>query len=153
MTSSVIAAEASIEVPLAPDAAFDLYTRGIDRWWRLGTRYWNDGRRAVGLRFEPFVGGRFIEVHDAASGDGFEIGRVTVWEPGRRLVYTWREQDWDAGASTEVEVTFQPIATGTRVELRHTGWESVEDCLDTSRGYSMGAAELLGWYREASTAG
>jgi uncharacterized protein YndB with AHSA1/START domain len=96
MTSSVIAAEASIEVPLSPDAAFDLYTRGIDRWWRLGTPYWNDGKRAVGLRFEPFVGGRFIEVHDAASGDGFEIGRVLAWEPGKRLVYTWREQGWGA---------------------------------------------------------
>jgi uncharacterized protein YndB with AHSA1/START domain len=153
MTSSVITAEASIEVPLSPEAAFDLYTRGIDRWWRLGTIYWNDGARAVGLRFEPFVGGRFIEVYDAASGDGFEIGRVLAWEPGSRLVFTWREQGWDADASTGVEVTFLPTATGTRVELRHTGWESVADGLDTSRGYSMGAAELLGWYREASTKG
>jgi hypothetical protein len=32
------------------------------------------------------------------------------------------------------------------------GWETVADGLDTSRGYAMGAAELLGWYREASTA-
>ena len=76
MTTSVIAAEASIEVPLAPEAAFDLYTSGIDRWWRLGTIYWNDAGRATGLCFEPFVGGRFIEVRDGTSGDGFEIGRV-----------------------------------------------------------------------------
>ena len=95
MTSSVIAAEASIEVPLTPEAAFDLYTGGINRWWRLGTMYWNDATRAAGLRFEPFVGGRFIEIQDAASGDGFEIGRVLAWEPGRRLVYTWREEGWD----------------------------------------------------------
>jgi uncharacterized protein YndB with AHSA1/START domain len=151
MRSSAIAAEASIEVPLSPGAAFDLYTGGINRWWRLGTRYWNDTDRAVGLRFEPFVGGRFIEVHDKASGDGFEIGRVLAWEPGNRLVYTWREQGWDAGATTEVEVTFHPTASGTRVELRHTGWESVAHGLDTSRGYAIGAAELLGWFQEASS--
>jgi uncharacterized protein YndB with AHSA1/START domain len=153
MTSSTIAAEASIEVPLTPEAAFDLYTGGINRWWRLGTMYWNDARRALGLRFEPFVGGRFIEIHDAASGDGFEIGRVLAWEPGRRLVYTWREAGWDADAATEVEVTFQAVAAGTRVAIRHTGWESVTDGLGTSRGYAMGAAELLGWYREASAGG
>ena len=147
---AIAAAEATIDVPLDPMAAFDLYTRGIDRWWRLGTYYWNDGARAKGLRFEPHAGGRFIEVYDAATGEGFEIGRVQRWEPGEFLSYTWREANWPAEAQTLVEVTFSSISSGTRVALRHSGWETVPDGLDSSRSYSMGARELLGWYGEAA---
>lgn len=149
---TAIAAEASVEVPLAPGAAFDLYTRGIDRWWHLGTMYWNDGKQAKGLRFEPYEGGHFIEVYDATSGEGFEIGRVLTWEPGQRLVYTWREAGWGEGQSTTVEVRFEPTPAGTRISLRQTGWEDVTDGLAMSRGYSMGAQELLGWFAEAAAA-
>jgi uncharacterized protein YndB with AHSA1/START domain len=150
MDQTAIAAEASVEVPLPPQAAFELYTRGIDRWWRPGTMYWNDGKRAKGLRFEPFVGGRFIEVYDQATGEGFEIGQVLAWEPGRRLSYTWREAGWGDGESTTVEVTFEPTTSGTHVSLRQTGWENVTDGLAMSRGYSQGAVELLGWFGEVA---
>jgi uncharacterized protein YndB with AHSA1/START domain len=57
----------------------------------------------VGLRFEPFVGGRFLEVYDEATGEGFEIGRVTDWQPGRRLAYTWREHGWAPEEQCEVD--------------------------------------------------
>ena len=65
----------SVEVPVDPAAAFRLYTAEINRWWRRDSWYWNDRDRARGLRIEPFVGGRFVEVYDEASGEGFEIGR------------------------------------------------------------------------------
>ena len=54
----------SVEVPVDPAAAFRLYTAEINRWWRLDSWYWNDRQRARGLRIEPFVGGRFVEVYD-----------------------------------------------------------------------------------------
>ncbi len=75
----------SVEVSTSPEKAFEVYTAGINGWWKRGTYYWNDKERALGLRFEPFVGGRFIEVYDETTGEGFEIGRVTDWRPGRRL--------------------------------------------------------------------
>lgn len=70
------------------------------------------------------VGGRFIEVYDAATGEGLEIGRILVWEPGRRLVYTWREAGWVPEERREVEVLFEAVAPGqTRVTVTHSGWE------------------------------
>ena len=98
----------SVEVPVDPAAAFELYTGGSNRWWRRGSWYWNDRERARGLRIEPFVGGRFVEVYDEATGEGFEIGGVTVWEPGRRVAYTWRQADWPPGVHLQAEPAGRP---------------------------------------------
>jgi uncharacterized protein YndB with AHSA1/START domain len=143
----------SVEVPVDPAAAFRLYTAEINRWWKRDSWYWNDRERARGLRIEPFVGGRFVEVYDEASGEGFEIGRVRVWEPGRRVTYSWRQADWPVGEEMEIEVTFAPAATGTLVTINVRGWERLTGGEEIGRGYGEGAKELLGWYGEAAEAG
>ena len=133
----------SVEVPVDPAAAFRLYTAEINRWWKRDSWYWNDRERARGLRIEPFVGGRFVEVYDEATGEGFEIGRVTVWEPGRRVAYTWRQADWPPGEEMEIEVTFAPAAGGTLVTINVRGWERLTGGAEIGRGYGEGA-EVLG---------
>jgi uncharacterized protein YndB with AHSA1/START domain len=143
----------SIEVRVDPTTAFDLYTDKINRWWKRDSWYWNDRDRARGLRIEPWVGGRFVEVYDQATGEGFEIGRVRVWEPGRRVVYSWRQADWQPGEEMEIEVTFEPAATGTLVTINVRGWERVTGGAEVGRGYGEGAKELLSWYAEAAAAG
>jgi uncharacterized protein YndB with AHSA1/START domain len=143
----------SVEVPLDPAAAFELYTGQINRWWRRDSPYWNDRERARGLRIEPFVGGRLVEVYDQATGEGFEIGRVKVWEPGRRVTYSWRQADWPAGEELEIEVGFAPAPAGTRVTISVRGWERLTGGPEIGRGYGKGAGELLGWYAEAAGAG
>ena len=154
MSIEAMAVRQSVEVPTDPGNAFKLWTAGINEWWKRGTHYWNDRTRAIGLRFEPGVGGRFIEVYDAASGEGLEIGRIRVWEPGRRLVYSWREAGWTAEESTEVEVLFEAVGPAqTRVTVTHSGWETVRDPERNRRlreGYAYGLNELLGWYRGAA---
>jgi uncharacterized protein YndB with AHSA1/START domain len=145
-----IVIQESIDVAIDPQRAFDLWTDGINRWWRRGTYYWNDSERARGLRFEPWVGGRLIEIYDEATGEGFEIGRVTIWEPGRRLGYTWRQADWPSGEQAEAELSFDPIDDGTRVTLLFRGWERITRGDEIARGYSMGAKELFGWYAETA---
>jgi uncharacterized protein YndB with AHSA1/START domain len=142
----------SVEVPADPAAAFRLYTDQINRWWRRDSPYWNDRERARGLRIEPFVGGRFVEVYDEASGEGYEIGRVTAWEPGRRFAYSWRQADWPPGEELEIEVTFEPRPAGTLVTISVHGWERLTDGEEIGRGYGQGAKELLGWYAEAAAA-
>src|SRR5918996_3370440 len=93
----------SVEVPVDPAAAFRLYTAEINRWWKRDSWYWNDRERARGLRIEPFVGGRFVEVYDEASGEGFEIGRVRVWEPGRGAALPLRPGDLPGRGEKENE--------------------------------------------------
>lgn len=151
MSQAVIQVSHAVEVPLDAQKAFELFTTGINRWWKRGTYYWNDRDRARGLRFEPRVAGRCIEVYDEATGEGFEIGRILVWEPGRRLEYSWRETDWGPDEKTHVAVRFEPTPTGTRVTIVHSGWETVKNGEEQSRGYRMGHEELLGWYTEAAT--
>jgi uncharacterized protein YndB with AHSA1/START domain len=141
----------SAEVRADPAAAFELYTAGINRWWKRDSWYWNDRERARGLRIEPFVGGRFVEVYDEVSGEGFEIGRVRVWEPGRRVVYSWRQADWPAGEELEIEVGFEPAGAGTLVTIEVRGWERLAGGAEIGRGYGEGAKELLGWYAAAAT--
>lgn len=109
---------ASVEVAVSPDLAFDVFTREIDSWYRVDSDTLPDITRTAAIRFEPRVGGRLIDLHDLASGEGREIGRVTAWEPGRRLVFIDNE-------GTEVEVTFEPVDAGTHVTLTHRGLEQL----------------------------
>jgi len=140
---------ATIEVALDPATAFAVFTEEIGQWWRPGPINWNNAKRAIGIRIEPGVGGRWLEVYDAASGEGFECGRITVWEPGARFVFLYQ----DAGHTidgTEVEVRFEEIAGGTRVTLEHRGWDKVSpELLDQRRATKRwGWANILGWYNE-----
>jgi uncharacterized protein YndB with AHSA1/START domain len=142
------AARAEVTVEASPDEAFALFSEDIGLWWRRDTRYWNDRERGLSVRIEPGVGGRFIEVYDLETGTGLEVGRVTAWEPGRRLVLTWTQLGWPEGASTQLEITFEPVAGGTRVSLEHTGFERVPGAMDFIAGYDTGWKEVLGWYAE-----
>ena len=79
---------ASVEVAVDPTTAFEVFTADIGAWYKRGPYSFKDPTRALGVRFEPGVGGRLLEVHDAATGEGIEWGRVLVWEPGARLVFS-----------------------------------------------------------------
>ena len=143
-----LTASAEVVVGARPDEAFALFTDEIGLWWRRDTRYWNDPERGQSLRIEPRAGGRFVEVHDLDTGEGFEIGRVTAWEPGRRLGLTWTQANWPEDVSTDIEVTFEPAGDGTRVRLAHSGWERVPEGEARIGAYSGGWQEILGWFAE-----
>jgi hypothetical protein len=143
------AVTASVEVGIDPVTAFEIFTDEIDRWWRPGPINWYDSYRAVGIRFEPGVGGRWLEVYDDEAGDALEIGRITVWEPGKRLVLLYRDGG-HALDGTEVEVRFEPVEGGTRVTLEHRGWERISpDVAIRSRfNKRSGWTSILSWYQE-----
>lgn len=144
-------ATAAVEVPCDHGTAFDIFTGDIGTWWKRGTCYWNDSARAVELRLEPHVGGRPLEVYDAGTGEGFEIGRVLVWQPGKRLVFTWRQGNWAASEFTEVEARFEAAGSGTRVTVDPGGWDRVPSAdRGMTDGYSHGWQELLGFYAQAA---
>ena len=128
---SMTAVRASIDVAVDSHTAFRIFTEEIDSWWQRGPHNFYDAKRATGMRFEHGVGGRYLEIYDAAAGDVLEIGRITVWDPGSRLVWRCSLDD------TEIDVRFVPTASGTRVELEqrlveggsradfYTGWDHI----------------------------
>jgi uncharacterized protein YndB with AHSA1/START domain len=147
------AARAEVTVDALPEEAFALFTEDIGLWWRRDTRYWNDRERGVSIRIEPGVGGRFIEVYDLETGSGMEVGRVTAWEPGRRLALTWTQVGWPEGASTDLEITFAAApGGGATVRLEHSGFERVPAAVEFVAGYDAGWKEVLGWFAEHADA-
>jgi mannose-6-phosphate isomerase-like protein (cupin superfamily) len=140
---------ACVEVAVNPATAFAIFTEEIGQWWRAGPINWYDSSRAVGTRFEPGVGGRWLEVYDDAAGDALEIGRVLVWEPGARLVLLYRDGGHELDG-TEVEVRFEAIEGGTRVTLEHRGWEKLRADIAAQKREAKrwGWAGILGWFSE-----
>lgn len=142
-------ASASVEVAVDPATAFAIFTEEVGRWWRAGPINWNHPDRAVGIRIEPGVGGRWIEVEDEATGEGFDCGTITVWEPGARFVFDYRDSGHDIDG-TEVEVRFDEIEGGTRVTVEHRGWEGLDEQVASRRRElkRWGWANILTWFGE-----
>jgi uncharacterized protein YndB with AHSA1/START domain len=127
-------------VAVEPRDAFEVFTQETDLWWRRGTRHRFGGDRSGTLRFEPGAGGRLVEVFDAPGSEVHEVGKIILWEPGKRLVFDWRSADFAPGESTRVEVVFEPEGDGTRVTLEHRGWESIGADHPSRKGLGRGPA-------------
>lgn len=119
-------ASVTVSVHVAPEVAFEVFTRETDLWWRRGPRYRRAGGRPGTLAFEPGVGGRLFESVETASGTQMvEVGRILVWEPPQRFVFEWRNANFAPEEKTEVEVLFQATPSGSRVTVHHRGWASL----------------------------
>jgi uncharacterized protein YndB with AHSA1/START domain len=125
----------TLTVPVSLEKAFRLFTVGIATWWPLATHSVTEGN-AETVIIEGRVGGRFYE----RTSDGKESlwGEVRVWDPPRRLVYSWHPGR-PADTAQEVELRFSPAGSGTRVELEHRGWEVLGDnAVSTRDSYDKG---------------
>jgi uncharacterized protein YndB with AHSA1/START domain len=112
----------TIHVEAPPERAFDVFTKGIGRWWPKSHKIGRaDLDRPV---IEPFSGGRWYEL--GIDGAQCDVGRVLEWEPPKRVLLAWQlDQDWTYNPEliTEVEVSFVPEGEGTRVNLEHRNLE------------------------------
>ena len=109
----------TVEVAVDPATAFAVFTDEIDDWYERGPYSWNDPGRAVAIRFEE---GRLLELYE--QDEPYEMGRVTAWEPGRRLAFVYRNVHLPL-EGTVVEVRFDAVEGGTRVTLEHRGLEAL----------------------------
>jgi uncharacterized protein YndB with AHSA1/START domain len=76
---------------------------------------------------------------------------VLVWEPPQRVVFTMHPGR-SPELATQVEITFQPEAEGTRLILTHTLWEqSGEGAAARRENYDSGWDHVLGEYLSRST--
>ncbi|MEP6967330.1 MAG: SRPBCC family protein [Pseudomonadota bacterium] len=120
MSSRVVVA---LRVAASPERAFEAFTGQIGRWWRPNPLFRFTPRDPGVLSFEPGEGGRLVET--LASGKVFEIGKIKVWSPPRRLVVGWRQATFAPGQDTEVEIRFEAVGEETRITVEHTGWDTV----------------------------
>lgn len=102
---------AAVVVDADTQTAFRVFTEEMTDWWMSGPTNFYDATRALGVRCESGVGGRLIEVYDDHTGEGLELGRIEVWEPGALL--RWQSSVDDV----EITVRFEPADGGTRVEV------------------------------------
>ena len=119
MTSKVYVA---LRVKAAPERAFQAFVEEIGAWWRPNMLFQTTPRPGV-LSFEPGEGGRLIETRE--NGKVFEIGQIRIWEPPRRLVFSWRQASFPPDLHTEVEVGFEAVGNETRVSVEHRGFDQV----------------------------
>ena len=120
MSSKVLVA---LRVPVDPLVAFDVFTREIGSWWQSNGLFAVTAEGDGTLTFEPRAGGRLWTT--LASGAQFEIGRIAAWEPGARLVFSWRQASFAPEQSTEVEVRFEAVGEETRISVEHRAWDSI----------------------------
>lgn len=113
----------ALRVRASPERAFDAFTAEIGSWWRPNGLFQTTPRDPGRLVFEPGEGGRLTET--LANGKVFEIGRIAVWEPPSRLVFSYRQANFPLDLHTEVEVLFEPAGEETRVSVEHRGFDRV----------------------------
>jgi uncharacterized protein YndB with AHSA1/START domain len=130
----------SISVSWAPAAAFRRFTEEFGAWWPCRTHSVG-GHRVRRLVFECRPGGLIFEEH--VDGRRFQWGRVLEFEPPRRVKFTWHPAR-DATTAQEVEIRFEPEASGTRVELVSDKWENWgKNAGRARRGYDLGWGYIL----------
>lgn len=138
-------------VPATPRQAYKAFTEGMADWW-VKEYTWSGPDTLVDIGIEPRKDGMAYEI----GPHGFRVdwGRVLIWEPPRRLVFTWqigpdRTPVPDPAKASEIDARFEPEADGTRVEVEHRHFdrhgEAAEGYL---RALSAGWRELLARYAD-----
>jgi uncharacterized protein YndB with AHSA1/START domain len=144
----------SVRVMVDPAEAFRIFTEEIDRWWRSGLKYRIGKQRSV-VHLEPKLGGRLFESFETSAGPKTkQTGTVTCFDPPSRLVLEWRAVNFAPDEKTEVEVLFQPSASGTLVTVKHSGWSRIR--ADHPARHGADTAKFLSdmgmWWAELMTA-
>jgi uncharacterized protein YndB with AHSA1/START domain len=144
----------TVRVNADPAHAFDVFTRGIARWWPPSHTPLKSPLKETII--EPFVKGRWYQVGE--DGSQCDTGHVLLWEPPKRLILAWQlDANWtyDAKLALEVEVNFTAEdARTTRVDLEHRDLEQMGDRAETVRSQIDGAngwTGILEVYRQSAS--
>lgn len=101
-------------------------------------------RRWLGAKteFEPGLGGR-VRVYDN-TGEYVMGGEIVVWEPGRRMSFTWSQFAPTTHGATMLTFALEPETDGTRVTVLHDHFEHIseQDYLDYKQGWGTGESQL-----------
>jgi uncharacterized protein YndB with AHSA1/START domain len=121
---------ASVEIARAPERIFQaLASREIIDWWVnpgvFDTREWSGDVR---------VGGSW-RTEGIARGQPYALeGKYLEVDPPRKLVHTWHFAGTPDASST-VTYVLEPIASGTRLTVRHAGIGASDHRSNVSGGW------------------
>jgi uncharacterized protein YndB with AHSA1/START domain len=127
----------AIRVPATPEETFDAFTDDIGLWWRPSALFQLTPRGDGTLSFEK----RERLITTLPSGKVFEVGRVTAWQRGARLAFTWRQANFKPDQVTSVEVTFETVGEETRVTVTHRGWDTIPQDHVARHGFPLRATQ------------
>lgn len=130
---------ARIDIAVPPERVFRaLTTEELTKWWGSAELY-----RTTAFSIELRPGGTWRTDGVGADGVPFHVGgRVLEVEAPRKLVQTW-EPSWEPDAPpTTITYLLDPIATGTRVTVRHTGFGARTAACES---HANGWERVLGW--------
>ncbi len=125
--------EKTLNVPLRPKQAFDLFTKNLHKWWPLESHSLSagDGELPKSVDVETREGGYITETkHDGKTG---RWATITKWDEGRALGVSWYVGRSEEEA-TDLEVIFISTDTGTRIELTHSGFDRLGDAATAMAG-------------------
>ena len=140
----------TVEVGCSVERAFEVFTEGIDSWWPADEGHSLGADKVETVVFEPRHGGRLLERWK--TGEEHVWGSVSVWEPPRRLAFSWLPNP-ESGGETEIEVTFEASGDATKVTLEHRGWQrAFPDTEKRRRNYDTGWEFTLGCFEKVASA-
>jgi uncharacterized protein YndB with AHSA1/START domain len=131
----------TVVVSAPVEKAWEMFAERTSSWWPLATHSIG-GDETVEAVIEP------ERIYERLQ-DGAEHtwGRMLVWEPPQRMVFTW---EIDPKCHGEVEVTFTTEGDSTVVQLEHRGWARFGAYGEKARErYDSGWDFVLGKYRAA----
>ncbi len=135
----------NFEVACASDHAFAIWTGRIGTWWPADHTVSGEPEAVV---LEGWVGGRIYET--TSNGEEHEWGVITAWRPPAFLAYRWH---LGAGpeSATDVEIAFLSLDDGgTKVEVKHWGFESIgKPSSELRRRNQVGWESLIPHFRAA----
>jgi uncharacterized protein YndB with AHSA1/START domain len=140
--AAVVRREIMVEAP--QEKAFRVFTE-FTAWW---PHQYHIGQEDVAeIVLEPHEGGRWYE--RGVDGSECDWGRVLVWGPPHRVVFTWQitgawQFDPDPAHASEIEVRFVeegPQESRVEVEHRHferlDGGQAVHDAIRGGGGWAL----------------
>lgn len=111
----------------SPDELFDYWVKPdlLVKWWP---------REAT---VDPRMGGHYSYVWPEQNW--VLQGDFTIFEPGSRLGFTWSwNHDMGKFGKTQVDLTFEAIDGGTRLNVQHGPWDSSEEAQTERQGVIEG---------------
>jgi uncharacterized protein YndB with AHSA1/START domain len=133
---------ATVDIAAPPERVFRaLSTEEAERWWGSPDTY-----RVTDWKADVHVGGRWSLVVRHPDGSLFPAsGKFLEIDAPNKIVQT-RRYDWDCPLlgrrDTTVTYRLNPIATGSRMTVRHDGFAGL---WEPAREHAAGWERFLGW--------